>query len=328
MIFFPRRIVSFIDSVNSGLWSLLVLSTWESVHLGGCLLVISSLGSLATWHSSHVRLFPLLFLSTLDCAKFWFFLLRSPSTWDFIYFDSVHSQESPHDELLPKECPHRWFSLIWILLTFASVYLGVGPPGCLSTWKVYTLVSGQMTFCPRRIVSTIGSVNSGFCSRLDLSSWESVQVDVYLLGFCQLENCAHDILPIEDCVKDWFCQLWIVLTFGSVYLVVSPRGWLSTWNHFTWESGHMTFCPRRIVSTIDSVNYGFCPRVVLSACESVQLGVCLPGFCPRWSLVTWHSLQMGLCPILVLSTLDFAHVWYCLLGILSNWVFAYMDSFH
>ena len=48
----------------------------------------------------------------------------------------------------------------------------------------------------------------------------------------------------------------------------------------------MTFCLRRIVSTVGSVNSGFCSRVVPSTLESVHLGVCLLGFCPIGSLAT------------------------------------------
>ena len=39
-----------------------------------------------------------------------------------------------------------------------------------------------MTFSTRRIVSTIGSVNSGFYSHLVLSTWDSVKLGVSLLG--------------------------------------------------------------------------------------------------------------------------------------------------
>ena len=48
----------------------------------------------------------------------------------------------------------------------------------------------------------------------------------------------------------------------------------------------MTFCLRRIVSTVGSVNSVFCSRVVPSTLESVHLGVCLLGFCPIVSLAT------------------------------------------
>ena len=47
-----------------------------------------------------------------------------------------------------------------------------------------------MTFSSRRIVSTIGFVNSGFYSSLVLSTWYSVHLDVCLLGFCPLGSLA------------------------------------------------------------------------------------------------------------------------------------------
>ena len=43
-----------------------------------------------------------------------------------------------------------------------------------------------MKFCPLRIVSTIISVKSGFCLRIDLSTWEPVRLGVGLLGILPL----------------------------------------------------------------------------------------------------------------------------------------------
>ena len=88
----------------------------------------------------------------------------------------------------------------------------------------------------------------------------------------------------------------------------------------------MTFCLRRIVSTVGSVNSGFCSRVVLSTLESVHLGVRLLKISQLGSLSTRHSANVGLCPLLVLSTLDCANCWFRLLGSLSIWVFVYFDS--
>ena len=47
-----------------------------------------------------------------------------------------------------------------------------------------------MIFFQNRIVSTVGFVNSGFCSCLVLSTWESVQLDMSLLGFCPIGSQA------------------------------------------------------------------------------------------------------------------------------------------
>ena len=90
MTFCPYSIVSTIDSVNYGFGTRVILSTLESIHLGGCLLGIFPLGSLVTRHSSHIGLFPSLVLSNLDSAHFCFYLLESLSTCMFIYLDSVH----------------------------------------------------------------------------------------------------------------------------------------------------------------------------------------------------------------------------------------------
>ena len=146
MTFCPCRSVPTIDSVNSGFCSRLVLSTWESVHLGIYLLRFSPLGSLATWHVAHVGLCPLLLLSPLDSAHVWFCFLGSLSNSVFVYFNSVHLG-----------------SLVTWHSACGSVYFGVNPPGWLSTWNLSTWESGHTTFFPRRIVSFIGSVQSGFC---------------------------------------------------------------------------------------------------------------------------------------------------------------------
>ena len=137
-------------------WSLFtwILSIWKCVHLKYCQLWI-------------VRR---LVLSNLDCALFCFCLLRSLFTWDFVFFDSVHSRVRPNDNLLTKDYVQSWFGPIWIVLTFGFSCLGVSPPGCSPTWILSFWESGQMTFCPRRIVSTIGSANSRFCSRFALST--------------------------------------------------------------------------------------------------------------------------------------------------------------
>ena len=176
-----------------------------------------------TWHSSHVGLFPLLVLSTLDCAHVLFRLLGSLSTWDFIFFDSVHSKVSQHDELLTKDCVYSWFCPDWILLTFGSVYLGVCPGGCLPTLILSAWESGLMTSLPHRKVSSIGSVNSGLCSLLVLSSWESCHITIWNVGFCPLL-----VLLTLDSAHIWFCLLWSPSTWVLVYL---ESAYLGVWPH-------------------------------------------------------------------------------------------------
>ena len=48
MTFYQRRILSIMDSVNSGFCLRVVLSNWDYVHLGVCLLGSFVLASLAT----------------------------------------------------------------------------------------------------------------------------------------------------------------------------------------------------------------------------------------------------------------------------------------
>ena len=90
MPFCPRKNVSTIGSVNSGFCLRVVLCSWESVHLGACLLGIGPLGILATRNFFHVGLCPILVLSTLDFANCLFSLLGSLSNWMFVYLDSVY----------------------------------------------------------------------------------------------------------------------------------------------------------------------------------------------------------------------------------------------
>ena len=174
MTFCPRRIVSTIGSVNSGFCSCLVLSTLESGHQVVCLLGIYPIGSLVTSNSSYIGVPPLRGLSTLDSALVCFCLLGGPSTRDIIYFDSDHSEVSPHDEILTKDCVHHCFCQFWILLMLGSVFLGVFPTRCLSTWILSPWKPVHMIVRQLRIVSTIGCVHSGYCSLLVLSTWEYV----------------------------------------------------------------------------------------------------------------------------------------------------------
>ena len=128
------RIVPTIYSVNSGFCSRMVLSTWESVHLGIYLLGFSPRGSLATWDVAHVELCPLLLLSTLDSAHVWVCFFGSLSNSVFVYFNSVHlgslvTWHSAHAVLYPllilstMGSAHVWFCLLWSQSTWVVVYL-------------------------------------------------------------------------------------------------------------------------------------------------------------------------------------------------------------
>ena len=134
MTFCPSGIVSIICSVNSAFCSCLALSTWDYVQLGVCLLGFCPLASLASWHSVHIGLFPLLVLSTLLSAHVWFCLLGSLSNWVFFYLNSFHSGSlatwhsaqvglCPLLVLSTLDSAHVWFILLGILSTWVFVYL-------------------------------------------------------------------------------------------------------------------------------------------------------------------------------------------------------------
>ena len=120
--------MSNVDSAHFWLCLVGSLSNWVFFYLDSF-----HLGNLATSHSAHIGLCPLLVLSTLDSAHVWLLLFGLMSTWVFVYVEAVHLEVWPHDKSLTKDCVHSWLSLIWILLTFGSVYLAVCPPGTLST---------------------------------------------------------------------------------------------------------------------------------------------------------------------------------------------------
>ena len=139
-----------------------------------------------------------------------------------VYLDSVHLQTCAHDILSIQDCVNDWLYPLLILHPLGSVYLGLcpyrtfpnwdpvhfalGPLGSLSTWHLSIWGSGHMTICPSRIVSTIGSVNSSFCSRLVLFSWKSVQLGVCLFQFCPSSGSGYMT----------FCTSRIVSTIDSI----------------------------------------------------------------------------------------------------------------
>ena len=236
-------------SVYLGVTPLGWLSTWN----------LSTRG-LSEWHSFHVGLFSLLVLSTLNCARFWFCLVGSPSTWDFMYFDSVHSKVCPHDELLTKECVNSWFCLFCILLTFASVYLGLCPFVCLSTWNRSIWKHVHMIFCQLKIVSTISCVNSELCSFLVLSTWDYVHTGLLLIGILSTLHSVHLVLN-----RFWICLLgslakWhfahvglypllVLSTLGSAKVRFGLLGSQSSWVFVYLESVHLGVWPYDILPT-------------------------------------------------------------------------------
>ena len=121
-----------------------------------------------------------------------FYLFVRRSNWVFVYLDFFYFGVWPDDILSTQDCVHYWFLST---LDFAHVWFCL--LGILSTWvfvylKFCLLGSlGYMTFCPGRIVSTIGSVNSRFCLHVVLSTLESVHLRVCLLGICCLWSLAR-----------------------------------------------------------------------------------------------------------------------------------------
>ena len=228
-------------------------------HLGFYLLWFCPLGRLSAWHSAHVILCPLLVLSTLFSTHLWFYLLGIMFIKDLFYL---------------RSCP-----------------LGILFSWVLSSWILSTKEPGCMTFCPRRLVSTNDSVNSGFCSRFVLSSSNYVHlggclVGIYPLGSLATWHFPHVgwfplfVLSTLDCALYWFGLL------GS-----PPPGILSTLIPSTRTSVRMTFCPRNIVSSIGSINSVFYSRYVLSTWGFVHLGLYLLWFCPLESLSTWRTFN-------------------------------------
>ena len=189
-------------------------------------------------------------------------------------------------------CSHLVPCLLGIILIKDFFYLRSCPLYILFTLNVCLLEfcplwsRSVMTFSPHSSSPAVRSFQSGLVHLLFYlfvrrSNWVFVYLDFFYFGVW-----PDDILSTQDCVHYWFRQLWILLTFGSVYLGFYPTWCLSTWILSTWESCHMTFYPGRIVSTIGSVNSRFCLHVVLSTLESVHLRVWLLGICPLWILAS------------------------------------------
>ena len=183
----------------------------------------------------------------------------------YVYLDSVHLETCAHDILSIQDCVNDWLYPLWILHPLGSVYLGLcryrtfsnrdpvhfalGPLGSLSTWALSIRGSGYMTFCPSRIVFTIDTINCGFCSRLALCSWESVQLGGCLLEFClfwesgHMTFCPRRILSIIDSVNYGFCPRVVLSTWESVQLCVCLPGFCPLWSRATWHSLQVGLCP-------------------------------------------------------------------------------------
>ena len=154
-----------------------------------------------------------------------------------------------------------------------------------------------MTLCPRRIVSTIGSVNSAFRSCLVLSSWKFVQLGVFLLEFCLSWESGHMT----------FCPSRIVSTIGSLNSRFCSRLAYSTWDSIYLGGCLLEVCPLESLATWRSAQVGVCPLMVLPTLDSAQIWFCLLG---------------------IMFMKKYFYLRSCTLGILFTWVFDYLDSVH
>ena len=194
------------------------------------------------------------------------------------------------------------------------VHFALCPLGSLSTWTLSSSESGHMTLSPPRVVSTIGSVNSGICSRLVLSTWDSGPngcLSTLILTTPEsgyMTFCPRRIVSTKGFVNSGFCLGLLLSTWASVYLGVYLLRFCPLADLSTWHSAAVGLCPLLVLSTLDFAHVWFCllgsqSTFVVVYLNSVYLG----------SLATWHSAHVGSCLLLVLSNGEFVHLGLCLL---------------
>ena len=254
------------------MFSLLVLSTWESVHLSVCLLSICTLGSMAAWHSSHVGLCLLLVLTIPDSDHIRSVFLgvcptRFLSTWILSTWKPVHIIFCHLRIVSAIGCVHSTFCSLVVLSTWHYVYIGLFLIGILSTLDSVHLLLCRLYLCLLRSLATWNSAYVGLCPLLILSTPGSSHEWFFLLGshstwvfvyldFVHLETCAHDILSIKDFVNNWLGPIWILLPLSSFYLGLClyfrvqdffllgsyPICTLSTWFFLDFDSVYLGVC--------------------------------------------------------------------------------------
>ena len=180
--------------------------------------------------------------SILDSAPSWFCLLVIMSKQDFFNWDPVH------------------FALC--------------PLGSLSTWTLSSSESGHMTLSPPRVVSTIGSVNSGICSRLVLSTWDSGPngcLSTLILTTPEsgyMTFCPRRIVSTKGFVNSGFCLGLLLYILG-----VLPHDILPMYVRvYYWES---------VLSTLDCAHFWFC----------------LMGSLSTWDFVYFDSVRSEVCSL-------------------------------
>ena len=289
------------------------MSTLESVYIGGFLLWICQLGSLATWHSAHVGLCPLLVLSTVGSAHVWLILCGILSTWVFNYLDSVHLGVCPYDSQSTKLSSRDMVFQIssgspLVLSLFEPVQLGVCLPGFCPLWSLATWHSLQAGLCPLLVLSNLDCAHFWFCLLGCQSTWvvvymESVHSGVWLHDSESTKFSAHDKvfqISLGSPLALSFCE--------SVQLGVCLPGFCPLWSQTTWHSLQIGLCPLSVLSTLDFAHVWFCLLRRLCNWVFVYLNSIYLG-----SLATWHFASLGLCQLLVRWSLDSTYVWFYLL---------------
>ena len=101
-----------------------------------------------------------------------------------------------------------------------------------------------MTVKPHRSLPTIRSLESGLCSPLVLSTSESVQLGVCLLGFCtfwSLATCYSANVRM--------CPLLVLSTLNSAYVWLYLHGSLSSWMFVYLDFVHLGVWSYGIIQT-------------------------------------------------------------------------------
>ena len=152
----------------------------------------------------------------------------------------------------------------------------------------------------------------------------SAYFDIIYLGVL-----PHDGILLKDCIHSWFCSIWILLIFGSVFLGVLPTNCLSTWIRSIWKHVHMIFCQLRIVSTIFCV-HSESSLLVLSTWDYFHTGLFLVGILSTLHSVHlvlnrfWNCLLGSLATCRIVSTIGSVNSGFCSLLVLSTWKFVYL----
>ena len=164
-----------------------------------------------------------------------------------------------------------------------SVFLGVSPTWRVSTCILSTRKSGYMTFCPCMIVSTIGSANCKFCSRLAYSTWDSIY-----LGVCLLEKCPLDSLATWHSSHVGVCPLMVLSTLGSAHVWFCLLGILSISVFVYLDSVRLEVWPHDIMRQVE-----LCPLLILSTLVSANVWICLLGSQSTLVVVCLESVHLG-----------------------------------